>query len=175
MAEFRLALGGVVDVATPAEIDSAITGLQGHVDQQFETLKRGGSKFTWRTISAAVSSPFSIGGSLQLTMVPASPAVGKVWSVRRVTITGGDDHSTVAGITAALYAGDPYNLLLTQCIIPGQILPYFNTFGTGSMPVHDTEQLFFNVVSSATIAFQEIAASITVIEWDESQVEKQYA
>jgi hypothetical protein len=172
MGEFRLALGGTIDVATPAELDDAVTGLQGHIDKKFASQKSG--KFIWRDLSASISSPFSGGGSIQLPLVPSRPATGKVWSVRRFTLLGNDDHTTVSNITGALYAGDPANFNLTQCIIPGQIIPYFNTFGTGSMPLKNTADLFVNFVASGTVAFQTLVASVTVIEWDDNAIEMQH-
>lgn len=173
MAEFRMQLGANLDVVTPDELDDAVTGLQGHIDRKFQSLSKG--HFTWRTISAAAVVTFTNGGTYQLVMNPASPAIGKVWSLRRVTITGGDDHTSIASLVAAVYAGDSYNFALTQCIVPGQILPYFQTFGTSAVPIKDSERLFVNFTAAGSLPFQEIQASMTVIEWNECDIENQYA
>lgn len=173
MAEFRLALGGTVDVATTEEMNDAITGLQGHIDNKLAKLKS--DRWTWRTIQGSGASAFSSGGSIQIPLTPDRPATGKVWSLRRITVLGNDDHSTVTSLTAALYSGDMYNVNLAQCIIPGQTMPYFQTFGNNSVPILSTDSLFVNIEATASVTYQQFVISASVQEWDDPAIEVQYA
>lgn len=167
MAEFRLQLGGVVDVASKQELDDAVTGLQGHIDSRFA---RQGCKFVWRTLTASSFQSFN-GGTFQLVLEPQKPAMGKVWSARRLVVTGADDNATVANLKAAFYVGDPFNFTLGQLISPAVAIPSVQFFSTRAVPIKDTEVAFVNFVNSGgAVNFQTIQASLLVEEWNEADI-----
>jgi hypothetical protein len=175
MAEVRMQLGATADLVTTDEmsdaLDSVVTGLQGHIDNRLGSQP----KKTIRTLACSDFVTLTNGGSKQTALVPASPSVGKVWVVKRVTVTGGDDHSAVANMVAAVYAGDPYNFTLSQLVQPGIAVPYVDTWSTDSFVVHSSEQLFVNWIGTGNVNFQTVSANMQVQEWNEKEYESRYA
>lgn len=100
------------------------------------------------------------GGGLPLGRPPA----GKMWNLLSMTITGNDDHTTLANVLVALYiGGDPFNLNLMQCVVPAQAVPSFQTFSKGTIWVH-TETLVANISGSGT-GNNNIQVNLNVAEW----------
>lgn len=167
MGEFHLTLGTQIDVVTPEEMSDAIAGLQGHLDEKF---RDQGGKFLWRTLTASTFQSFN-GGSYQLVLEPQRPSMGKVWSVRRVTVTGADDKTTVANLTAALYVGDPFNFTLGQLVTPGVAIPYAQFFTRNAVVVRDTEVLFVNFENAGgAVNFQGLQVSALVEEYNIDEI-----
>jgi hypothetical protein len=167
MGEFHLSLGTTIDVVTPDELSDALTGLSGHIDEKF---RQQDGRFLWRTLAASTFQSFN-GGAYQMVLEPQRPAMGKVWSVRRVTVTGTDDVTTVANLKAALYVGDPYTFTLGQLVTPGQAIPYVDFFTTKAVVVRDTEALFVNFTNSGgAVNFQGLQASVLVEEYNLDEI-----
>jgi len=175
MAEFRLALGTVVDVATSDEVqkalDTAVTGLQGHIDSRMMV----GKHPIRRVLAASTTLNLASGATFQLTLEPQKPAMGRMWSARRLTVTGGSDNATVTNLTAAFYVGDPVNFTLGQLVAPGIAMPFANFFSSRSVPIRDQEAAFINFTASGVITAQQVQATLLVEEWDDRAAERQHA
>lgn len=173
MAELRIALGAVADVASGSEVADHFKNLQGHIDNKFrhETEKNP----IRRTLTAATTLTFSGSGqSSSFPLVPDRPSMGRVWSLTRLTIIGADDHTAVTGLVVALYAGDAQNSTLGECLIPGQTVPYFQPFNKDNIWIHDSESLYVNVTSTASVTSQQIVVSASVSEYVDHAREANY-
>lgn len=172
MAEVRFALGAVADLATSDEVKHCVDGLQGHMDKRFRELtKQEGIR---RTIQGSDILTLSSGQTQVTTFNPGGPALGRVWSITRLTLLGGDDHSSVANLTAALYIGDPANPHLGTCVIPNLSVTTFLTFNRENLWVHDTEAMFINWTASGTLTGQQVVISATVSDSVDSAKTAQY-
>lgn len=159
--EARIALGGSLDICTPGELADAVSGLRSHLDTKFAGHAR--TPRIYRTPAAAANVP--IGGGV-ITLVPGSPATGRIWNVTRVLLTGSDDHTPVAGTVAALYVGDSANPDLASVVWPGVIaVPGALTFSKEVLWVKPSEELFVVISGNAVAANIMVNASVTETEY----------
>lgn len=173
MAEFRLALGGVIDAVTTKELKDCVTGLQGHIDSKFH--KNAVHAPIRRTISGSFSGTLVANVPQIVTLGISKPPMGRIWNVARLTVVGNDDHTSEADLTVAMYQGDPTIPALGQLVVPGISIPYYQTFSRHSIWVHDTEDLFFNAVSASGHTNQNLVINVTVSEFWDPAVDQQYA
>lgn len=150
MAEFRVALGATMDVASSCELDEAITGIHGKLDKlgrqnRSLPIRRPISASQQLVFAGATDAPISI------PLVPSGPALGRVWSVASITILGADDGTAVTGVKAAVYIGDSSNPILGDCVIPQQAIPFFDTFSYPDIWVQDQRDLFVRFTPSGAV------------------------
>lgn len=170
--EVRFALGAVADLASSDELKSSIDGLQGHMDNRFRELTK--EHAIRRTIQGSDVLTLSSGQTQVTEFNPGRPALGRVWSITRLTLLGADDHSSVANLSAALYIGDPANPHLGTCIIPNLSVTSFQTFNKENLWVHDTESLFINWTASGVLTGQQVVISATVSDSVDSSKTSQF-
>lgn len=168
MAEFKVALGGVFDVASGEELRDSITGLQGHIDRQ---LSAGKMQPIRKPLSQSTNLTLASGATQTLAL--GKPPMGKVWSVASVTILGADDGTSVANLKASVYVGDEIAVSLSQCVIPQQSIPFFDTFGYPDIWVHDQNKLYVNFTATGAVAGQVVVGNAWIMEYDDCAVEAQ--
>lgn len=100
-----------------------------------------------------------------------SPPTGSIWQVRSITTFGTDDHTVVASVVCALYAGDRLNLSLASLKVVGLTIPSTTFIPDTAIWCHPTEELV--IITSGVIASgQNIGANIVVEEWKEKDVSR---
>lgn len=169
MAKAKIVLGGEIDVATGDELSNGLNGLRDDMKSSLSKPKR-----IMRPLSAAVQfAGITSGTSIQV--VGGRPAAGRLWVVTRVTVIGADDHSTITNAVAALYVGDSSNVGLSQCVRPGQAIPFFDTSNEHAFIVHDREDLFINVTAvTADIAAGQVVFNALAWEYRDSDIDSQF-
>ena len=168
MANFRMALGADFEAVTESEMKDAFGKFGGDLRRSLSKPPR-----ILRPLTRAVTLPaLPSGTSAQL--VVGRPDSGRTWVVTRVTLLGADAHTTVADMTAAVYIGDPANVGIGQCVYHGQAIPFTSTQNEHAWTVHDREDMFFNIVSSADVAAgQIVVATIQAYEYRDVDLESQ--
>lgn len=167
MAKFRMALGADFEAVTESEMKSAFGAFGGDLRKALSKPPR-----ILRPLTRAVSVPALTSGAT-VPLVVGRPDSGRTWVVTRVTVLGADDHTTVANLTAALYIGDPANISLGQCVMPGQAIPFISTQNEHAFTVHDREDLFLNLSASGAVTATNVVATIQAYEYRDVDLESQ--
>lgn len=151
MAEIKLQIGAVADIATSSEVKDACDNLQGHIDKKFD-MRRALAPIH-RVLVGSTTLPAMVAGNTQvIEFAPGRPSSGRTWAITRVTFTGADDHTAVANVLAAVYTGDPANPYLGGLILPGQAVPSVFTFNKDTVWVHETEAVFVQVSATGNVS-----------------------
>lgn len=152
----HLQLGAELDIASGKEVEEGFAGLAaklGKVPPRPTYLSFSGSRFG--------AGAFVIG----------SPPSGRIWNVLTVTLTGNDDTTVVANARVAVYVDSQEgNLSLANCRVPGLVVPSFLSISKGTLWAHSNGSVMANV-SGAVAATDQVVATISVLEWRESDVE----
>jgi hypothetical protein len=130
-----LNLGVEVDFVTGDELDKAMSGLQDSIVRRLP--KSRALPIRQNMVGAAVT-PAS---GPTVIILPNTPALGRVWAITHILLTGNDDRTTVAGATAACYRG----------MAPG---------GTAQVP--DLTGLIFPAVAANTIPLEKAYSNSTI-------------
>ena len=172
MAELKLALGAVADVASGAELDDLKSELLGGMDK---LRPRPEIRPIYRTLVRTGVMPAA--GNLLIRVGDddsATPPAGRLWNVLQTVIIGNDDHTTVASASAAWYIGsvgiNPGDIpALGGLFLPGQAVPQQNTYSSRVVWVQSGEQLMTIIYGAA--AGTNIAALTRIAEYPVPSVE----
>jgi hypothetical protein len=170
MAEIRLTMGGLVDVASGDEVrtavDSGVERILGRLPDKDRGIRR--------RIPASDSANAT--GTFVLDF--GAPGTGWLWWVQEVVVTGADDRTALANSVAALYCGSPPTHRtpttidaapnLGTLIRPGQALPALFPFSGEAFPIHERENLFAVVYLGTAALF--VSGVATVVEIPASAV-----
>lgn len=140
MAEFRVAGGLMVDIASGAEVRDGTDRL---VDAITGTAEK---KPIYQTRFAAAVTPGA--GATTTILRLGRPPTGRVWNLVYLTLTGADDRTAVAGALAASYVGNPDAPSLHGLIDPGRAVPTSQNYGPEEIWIHDGEELFVIVYAA---------------------------
>lgn len=143
MAEAKIQLGGVLDIASGSELDDRFNKLHGAL------AGAGKPKRIMRPLSKSQTAlNLTQGQSVQVPI--GRPSAGRIWVLTRVTALGDDDTTAKTGLSAAIYIGDDANVGISQCVRNGQAIPFTTTENEHAYVVHDRETLFANLVATGT-------------------------
>lgn len=155
----KLQAGAEVDLATGEELQNVSSNILGALDRSDPRpiyLSRSNT-----IIGAGVSGVIDLG----------RPPVGSIWQLRYITLFGNDDHTVVAGISAALYCGDPVATSLAQLKLTGLAFPSATFIPDTCIWCHPTDNVFV-ATSAAVTAGQQLGATIGVEEWLQRDVSR---
>lgn len=109
------------------------------------------------TTPSGVTAPFLIG--------LGGPTDPVVWDVRSVILVGADDHTAVANVTGAVYAGqqNASGVVLTDLKWPGLAVPGAQTFNA-QVPVWTRQVLYVALSGSGLAQNQPYTVTAVVIE-----------
>jgi hypothetical protein len=98
-----------------------------------------------------------------------TPPAGMIWNILTVTALGdGDDHTSVPGQLALYVDSDETSLSVSQCVIPGLVIPSFVSISRGTLWAHSAGQVVANV--TGTTGNPEVIVSISVAAWHEKDI-----
>lgn len=152
----HLQLGAELDIATGKEVEAGF-------DAMAKALGKTPPRPTYLSFTSA---RFGAGA-----IVVGAPPQGRIWNIVTFTLVGNDDVTTIVNAKAALYVdSEEGSLSLGNCRIPAQVVPSFQTVSKGTLWAHDNGSVVVNV-SGAVAATDQIVATISVMEWRDSDVE----
>lgn len=157
-----LTIGGSIDIATTDEVKSIVGDSTDTLSKMF---RRSNRKPVRRTIPASIQMPTTGAGILDV----GSPPSGSTWCLVDVVVTGNDDHTAVAAATAALYIGDPANVMLGTLLRPGIAIPGSWSFSKEVIFAHFGESIFVSVSGAA--AATNLSAVVRVHQYIEDMIE----
>lgn len=169
MAEFKVALGAIADVASSKELEHHMSGLQGHIDKKFQHYDNC-KPLRRKVVCADVIGPHnsvSIGQqTANLLVANQFPSKGRVWSIRTFSLFSSDfPFSVTTGIGYAICSGDNVNPGVSDFVAISTTpqLPTYNTFGRHGFTVIDGEKLY--VLLTGVSNTQHYCATFVVEDW----------
>lgn len=173
MAEAKIALGGVLDIASGAEVWDAVQRGTDRILSKLPDKDRGIRLRVPQSVSLAAPATGTF------AMIIGTPAPGCMWWIQEVVVTAADDHTALAGAVAALYCGAPPRQQGTTTVVdtpplgdllrPGIAVPGVFPFSGEAVPVHDNEALSV-IVYSPTTPVSVLSATATVVQLRDSAV-----
>lgn len=167
MAELRIALGATADVLSSKEMDDRITGLQGHLDKRFETLRKSdGIRPIRRKLVASQTVSNTIGSqAISQLIFHETPSVSRLWVIRSFAVFNASTPLTSeqAGTNCFLAVGNaasPSPADLTGDTWTG--IPHANTYNSSSIRVNAGENAYV-VINASVIG--DIAGTLEIDEW----------
>lgn len=152
----HLQLGAELDIASGKEVEEGFASLAAK-------LGKVPPRPTYLSFSAS-----RLGAGV---IVLGSPPSGRIWNVVTVTLVGNDDTTVVANARVAVYVDSQEgNLSLANCRIPGLAVPAFTAISKGTLWAHSNGAVMANV-SGAVATTDQVVATISVLEWRESDIE----
>lgn len=131
MAEITLAAGGKVDIATGPELQQGLKHIESVVQAlQQEPVRPGFHPFIWQD-------PIPSSPTVPYVITIRGPGSGMVADLRRLVVTGIDDHTPVPNVMAAVYVSETEGSPagggppLSDLVAPGQTIPasfYFSRY-----------------------------------------------
>lgn len=98
------------------------------------------------------------------------PPSGRIWNITSVTVTGADDHTTVANVSVGLYVdSDGANLGLGQARLVALAVPSHQFISKGTLWAHSMGDVCANVQGTGA-STQQVNVTIGVAEWRECDV-----
>lgn len=160
MALIKLGVGAEVDIATGDELRESTGSILGAIQADNEP----------RPIYMSRSN-VDIGDGVNGLIDLGAPPVGSLWQLRLITLFGNDDHTVVAGLTAALYCGNPTNLSLSQLVLTGLPIPSSTFIPDTCVWCHPQANVVI-ATSAAVSAGQQVGATIVIEEWRQRDVSR---
>lgn len=162
MALMRLAGGLELDLASGAELQDGLSGLESRLM---------GAQ-TPRPLFYTFPGQASGTGGLATISIGAPPA-GRIWNILSVTIVGNDDHSTIASPAGfmAMYFGDPFNPSLGALAAVKLPLPGTTFFSAQALWCPSGQQVFL-VSDKALNAPDQMVAVVSLAEWRSGDIEQ---
>lgn len=160
MALVKLGVGAEVDIATGDELRDSTASILGAVREDTEP----------RPIYMSRSN-VDIGDGVNGIIDLGAPPVGSLWQLRLITLFGNDDHTVVAGMTAAMYLGNPASLSLAQLVLTGLAIPSA-TFIPDTCVWCQPQANVVVATSIAVPAGQQVGATVVIEEWRQRDVSR---
>jgi len=167
MALLRIALGAEADIASSKELDSAMTGLKGHIDKRMASAKPVrkvvvGSNGSVRPFG--ITTAFVVGSSARV-------AVGRLWIVRSCSVFDSAAPLTSASLIGSICIGDAASANpLDMRGEPFTTLPDGDTFNNSSIRVVANDSLY---VAFANTAPSTVGWTMEVDEYDDCVIDAQ--
>lgn len=163
MAEFRLALGAVADVASSQEVADCVSGLQGHIDRKFNSLGKVQKPFRRKLVaSGAVSVPFG-GANALILPFGDSPAIERTWVVRSLVVFDSANPFATQSKTGYLAVGNASAPSVSDFIGDRfTAIPFADTYNTSSVMVKPNETVYV-VFDSTTTGI--LGATLEIDDW----------
>jgi hypothetical protein len=171
MAELRIALGATADVVSSQEMQSHISGLQGHMDRTFNSLVA--KKPIRRKLVAgnAVVSATIGAQTVGLLAFGDGPSIDRVWVVRSLAVFDGLNPLTTQTKNGSLCVGNASAPSVTDFVgVTWTALPFADTLNSSAVRVKANESVY--VVLDSTVT-GDITATMEVDEWVDSAYETQ--
>lgn len=163
-------LGAEADLVSGDELRSTAKEIQ---DSIIKKLPRSRSLPIRQIMVGAAQTPAS---GPTVIILPNTPALGRVWAVTHIVITGNDDRTTVAGATAACYRGMapvPGEVPdLTGLIFPAvaaNTIPLEKAYSNSTIWVHGGENVFAMVYGAA--AGTSLQMNVEAMDYPDSVME----
>lgn len=158
--EVQLAAGAVVDLATRDDLSSMRQELL--ADLAIPTIPRRFYK--------CAQTPAGFSGTQFLIEVSA-PSTPVGWDVRRLCITGSDDHTSVANVSGAIYVGQAANqtVSLLDLAWQGLTVPSSNRWNREVIVGHN-ERLYVLLSGSGLSASQVFIVTGAVVEVEKDRL-----
>lgn len=163
MAEAKIQLGGVLDIASGDELSKGF-------DRMHDAFASSGKpKRIMRPLSRAISG-LALANGQSTHLFIGRPSAGRVWIPTRLTVLSTSDFDSATGIVAAFYIGDDQSISITQCVLDAQQVPFTTTQNEHAWVCTDKESLFLNITATAANTVTQIVANTLVWEYKDSDV-----
>lgn len=155
------AISAELDIATGAEVKEHADRIIDHLPKDLHP----------QIINIDQSGQLPAGGVAPLVIPMGGPATGRIWSVRKVIVTGTDDHTQIMNAACALYIsraqfqGAP---ALTDLEVTGLLAPSTTTFGRHELTVTGPQAKLIALLSgTGVVALQQFLVQATIVEVDD--------
>lgn len=142
-----------IDLATKADLASAVDGLKSAIVLPAQP----------RALDIAAATPVGVTAPFLIFLGAPSDAV--VWDLRSLVLTGSDDHTTVANVTAAVYSGQRsgVGMALTDLAWTGLAIPS-STSWNAQVVIEHRQGLYLALSGTGVVAGLTLMVNALVLE-----------
>ncbi|HJS94522.1 MAG TPA: hypothetical protein VJ741_09675 [Solirubrobacteraceae bacterium] len=149
-----------IELHAELDLGAKIGDLQQSVDQLRKAIAL---PVNVRTLVQQATTPTGVSAPFLIKL--GGPSVAVIWDVRSVVLVGADDHTAVANVTGAVYAGqlNAQGVVLPDLRWPGLTVPSAQTFNA-QVVAQTNQQLYVALSGSGLSAGQSYLVTAVVIE-----------